>query len=263
MASDTRVFGIHNNAELFSHQVIWLVDDTSVYRVSIGKTPEGNLVATPKNGCVFFFNPRTGQLFFKIIHKSVWAAHQRLARLAKQKAAEEVAALVRALPVEEQPKQIIGTHAMLDALEQQMQDFPDILTKSYGLVLPFSALLKIDKFDDLVVKATEPRLVLFNVYDDWLSTVSSATAHFRLVLITRSLAFDAEKARAILKADETAVTQPHHIWPSLNDEQWTQVEQSLKDMILSHIDTVCDIDLASLTEPQIREIILGVPQRLK
>nr|GLL39997.1 1-acyl-sn-glycerol-3-phosphate acyltransferase 2-like [Ipomoea trifida] len=42
-----------------------------------------------------------------VIHTSVWAGQKRLGQLAKWKTAEEVAALVRSLPVEEQPKQII------------------------------------------------------------------------------------------------------------------------------------------------------------
>jgi hypothetical protein len=40
---------------------------------------------------------------------SVWAGQKRLSQLAKWKTAEEVAALVRSLPVEEQPKRVIVT----------------------------------------------------------------------------------------------------------------------------------------------------------
>eukprot|EP00438_Fugacium_kawagutii_P025381 Skav223568 [mRNA] locus=scaffold34:414821:415534:- [translate_table: standard] len=59
-----------------------------------------------------------GQLFLKIIHTSVWAGQKRSSQLAKWKTAEEVAALIRASPVE-QPKQIIVTRdlIMLDPLE--------------------------------------------------------------------------------------------------------------------------------------------------
>uniref|UniRef100_A0A8R7TNP6 PRP8 domain-containing protein n=1 Tax=Triticum urartu TaxID=4572 RepID=A0A8R7TNP6_TRIUA len=46
--------------EIFSNQIIWFVDDTNVYRVTIHKT-EGNLTAKPINGVIFIFNPRTGQ----------------------------------------------------------------------------------------------------------------------------------------------------------------------------------------------------------
>lgn len=62
-----------NYAELFSNQIIWFVDDTNVYRVTIHKTFEGNLTTKPINGAIFIFNPKSGHLFLKIIHTSVWA----------------------------------------------------------------------------------------------------------------------------------------------------------------------------------------------
>ncbi|KAJ9091014.1 Pre-mRNA-processing-splicing factor 8, partial [Naganishia friedmannii] len=67
----------------------------------------GNLTTKPIKSAIFIFNPRTGQSFLKIIHTSVWAGQKRLVQLAKWKTAEEVAALIRSLPVEEQPKQVI------------------------------------------------------------------------------------------------------------------------------------------------------------
>jgi len=67
------------------------------------------LIQIMLDGAIFIFNPRSGQLFLKIIHTSVWAGQKRLGQLAKWKTAEEVAALVRSLPVEEQPKQVIVT----------------------------------------------------------------------------------------------------------------------------------------------------------
>ena len=89
-----------------------------MYRVTIHKTFEGNLTTKPINGAIFIFNPRTGQLFLKIIHTSVWAGQKRLGQLAKWKTAEEVCALIRALPTEEQPKQLIVTRkGLLDPLE--------------------------------------------------------------------------------------------------------------------------------------------------
>jgi pre-mRNA-processing factor 8 len=127
-----------NYSELFSNQIVWFVDDTNVYRVTIHKTFEGNLTTKPINGAIFIFNPRTGQLFLKIIHTSVWAGQKRLGQLAKWKTAEEVAALVRSLPVEEQPKQVIVTRkGMLDPLEVHLLDFPNIVIKGSELQLPF------------------------------------------------------------------------------------------------------------------------------
>ena len=72
-----------NYGELFSNQIIWFVDDTNVYRVTIHKTFEGNLTTKPINGAIFIFNPRTGQLFLKIIHTSVWAGQKRLGQVSQ------------------------------------------------------------------------------------------------------------------------------------------------------------------------------------
>jgi pre-mRNA-processing factor 8 len=141
-----------NYSELFSNQIIWFVDDTNVYRVTIHKTFEGNLTTKPINGCILILAPRTGQLFLKIIHTSVWAGQKRLGQLAKWKTAEEIAALIRSLPVEEQPKQVIVTRkGMLDPLEVHLLDFPNIVIKGSELQLPFQAVLKVEKFGDLIL----------------------------------------------------------------------------------------------------------------
>ncbi|KAJ8952187.1 hypothetical protein NQ318_022637 [Aromia moschata] len=277
-----------NYGELFSNQIIWFVDDTNVYRVTIHKTFEGNLTTKPINGAIFIFNPRTGQLFLKIIHTSVWAGQKRLGQLAKWKTAEEVAALIRSLPVEEQPKQIIVTRkGMLDPLEVHLLDFPNIVIKGSELQLPFQACLKIEKFGDLILKATEPQMVLFNLYDDWLKTISSYTAFSRLILILRALHVNTERTKVILKPDKTTITEPHHIWPTLSDDEWIKVEVQLKDLILADYGkknncyqgvepssrggevsevsfelTVSglfsSVNVASLTQSEIRDIILGM-----
>ncbi|KAF4399746.1 hypothetical protein CsatB_012958 [Cannabis sativa] len=247
-----------NYGEIFSNQIIWFVDDTNVYRVTIHKTFEGNLTTKPINGAIFIFNPRTGQLFLKVIHTSVWAGQKRLGQLAKWKTAEEVAALVRSLPVEEQPKQIIVTRkGMLDPLEVHLLDFPNIVIKGSELQLPFQACLKIEKFGDLILKATEPQMVLFNIYDDWLKSISSYTAFSRLILILRALHVNNEKAKMLLKPDKTIVTEAHHIWPSLTDDQWMKVEVALRDLILSDYAKKNNVNTSALTQSEIRDIILG------
>ena len=247
-----------NYGELFSNQTIWFVDDTNVYRVTIHKTFEGNLTTKPINGAIFIFNPRTGQLFLKVIHTSVWAGQKRLGQLAKWKTAEEVAALVRSLPVEEQPKQIIVTRkGMLDPLEVHLLDFPNIVIKGSELQMPFQACMKIEKFGDLILKATEPQMVLFNIYDDWLKTISSYTAFSRLILILRALHVNTDKAKMLLKPDKTIITQPHHVWPDLSDEQWIKVEIALKDLILGDYAKKNNVNVSALTQSEIRDIILG------
>ena len=247
-----------NYGELFSNQIIWFVDDTNVYRVTIHKTFEGNLTTKPINGAIFIFNPRTGELFLKIIHTSVWAGQKRLGQLAKWKTAEEVAALIRSLPVEEQPKQIIVTRrGMLDPLEVHLLDFPNIVIKGSDLQLPFQACLKIEKFGDLILRATEPKMLLFNLYDDWLKTISSYTAFSRLILMLGSMHVNGDKTTALLKPDKGTVTLPHHIWPSFTDEEWITTEVSMKDLILTDYGKKNNVNVASLTQSEIRDVILG------
>jgi len=248
-----------NYGELFSNNITWFVDDTNVYRVTIHKTFEGNLTTKPINGAIFIFNPRTGQLFLKIIHTSVWAGQKRLSQLAKWKTAEEVAALIRSLPIEEQPKQIIVTRkGMLDPLEVHCLDFPNIVLKGSELALPFQAALKVEKFGDLILRATEPQMVLFNVYDDWLKSISSYTAFSRLILILRGLHVNTDKVKQLLRPDTSVYTEPHHVWPSLTDEQWIKVEVALKDLILADYGKKNNVNVSSLTQSEIRDIILGM-----
>ena len=40
-------------------------------------------------------------------------------------------------------------------------------------------------------------------------------------------------SQVILKPDKTTITEPHHIWPTLSDEEWIRVEVALKDLILA------------------------------
>ncbi|KAM1429364.1 hypothetical protein ACFX2I_045569 [Malus domestica] len=125
-----------NYGELFGNQLIWFVDDTNVYRVTVHNTHEGNL---------------DWAAFLKVIHTSVWAGQKRLGQLAKSKTAEEVAALVRSLPIEEQPKQIIVTRkGMLDPLEVHLLDFPNMVIKGSELQLPFQACLNKEKANMLL-----------------------------------------------------------------------------------------------------------------
>ncbi|KAF2568018.1 hypothetical protein F2Q70_00024809 [Brassica cretica] len=109
---------LQNYGEIFTSQTKWFVDDTNVYRVTVHNLFEGNLTTTPTNGAVFILHPRTGHLFLKVIHASDWAGQKLLDQVAKRITAEEVAALVRTLPAEEEPKQIIVTrNRMLEKFE--------------------------------------------------------------------------------------------------------------------------------------------------
>lgn len=257
--SNQEFLNSQNYSELFSNQTQLFIDDTNVYRVTIHKTFEGNLTTKPINGAIFIFNPRTGQLFLKIIHTSVWAGQKRLGQLAKWKTAEEVVALIRSLPVEEQPKQLIVTRkGLLDPLEVNLLDFPNISIRASELQLPFQAAMKVEKLGDMILRATEPQMVLFNLYDEWLKTISSYTAFSRLILILRALHVNQDKTKLILRPDKTVITQDHHIWPTLSDEDWIKVETQLRDLILNDYGKKNNVNVSSLTSSEVRDIILGM-----
>lgn len=101
-------------------------------------------------------------------------------------------------------------------------------------------------------------MVLFNLYDDWLKSVSSFTAFSRLILILRALHVAHEKARIILKPNKNVITQPNHIWPSLTDDEWVKMEVELKNLILQDYAKKNNVNVQSLTQMEIRDIILGM-----
>jgi len=146
---------------------------------------------------------------------------------------------------------------MLDPLEVHLLDFPNIVITGSELQLPFQSAVKLEKFGDLILKATEPQMVLFNIYDDWLKTISSYTAFSRLILILRALHVSPDKTRMLLRPDKAIVTQPHHVWPTLSDEQWIKVEVALKDLILADYAKKNSVNVGALTQSEIRDIILG------
>ena len=94
--------------------------------------------------------------------------------------------------------------------------------------------------------------------DDWLKTISSYTAFSRLILVLRALHVAQDRTKVILRPDKTVVTEPHHVWPTLTDEQWVRVEVALKDLILADYGKKNNVNVASLTQSEIRDVILGM-----
>ena len=66
------------------------------------------------------------------------------------------------------------------------------------------------------------------------------------------------RTKAILRPDKSVITQAHHVWPSLTDEQWIRIEVSLKDLILADYGKKNNVNVASLTQSEVRDIILGM-----
>ena len=54
----------------------------------------------------------------------------------------------------------------------------------------------------------------------------------RLTLVLSALHVNNDRTKVLLKPDKTTLTEPHHIWPSLDAEQWIKVEVTLKEFDL-------------------------------
>ncbi|KAB1266242.1 Pre-mRNA-processing-splicing factor 8 [Camelus dromedarius] len=92
----------------------------------------------------------------------------------------------------------------------------------------------------------------------WETAGHHYLAFSRLILILRALHVNNDRAKVILKPDKTTITEPHHIWPTLTDEEWIKVEVQLKDLILADYGKKNNVNVASLTQSEIRDIILGM-----
>lgn len=57
------------------------------------------------------------------------------------------------------------------------------------------------------------------------------------------------------------IAQAHHIWPTLTDDEWIKCEVALKDLILADYGKKNNVNVASLTQSEIRDIILGMRLR--
>jgi pre-mRNA-processing factor 8 len=147
---------------------------------------------------------------------------------------------------------------MLDPLELHLLDYPNIVIQGSELQLPFQSCMQIEKFGDLVLKATEPMMLVFNLYDDWSKTINPHTCFPRLIMILRAIHIDNDKARLILKPHKGVITQPNHIWPSLTEEEWLKVEIELRNLILADFAKKNNVNIASLAQSEIRDIILGM-----
>lgn len=262
-----RTLNVQNYGELFSKDVVWFVDDSNVYRVTIHKTVEGNVTTRPANGAVIVFNPRTGQLFLIIIHFSSWSGQKRLSQFARWKTAEETSKLIRTLSPREQPRRVIVTRKGLsDPMEVHLLDFPNTVISGTDLQLPFQAILKCHRLGDLVVGAGMSRTLQFNLYDDWLCSVSSFTAFGRLILILRALRVNLDETYLILRLDRGPSSNQSHLWSMLDPYQWTLVEQALKELILIDYGRKNNVTVSDLTLSESKDILMGgdlIPKSLQ
>eukprot|EP01084_Bolivina_argentea_P265050 449142_1 len=207
-----------------------MVCDSHAYRVVIHKTFEGNLSTKPVNGAICIFNPCNGMLYLKIIHKSIWNISRRLSQLAKERTACEILSLIQSLPKEQHPKQIICIRkGIIEHLEKTLSKYWNIIIRGCDLSLSFHSFMNIQMLNDLVSKAIESRMCLFNLYDDWLQTISMYNAFSRLMLIFKCLSVNQDKTKAIL--NQCSIKKSYHIWPSFVFNEWIEIEKQLQKLL--------------------------------
>ncbi|XP_075591060.1 uncharacterized protein LOC142597946 [Dermatophagoides farinae] len=230
---DQMKFTTINLSAMLNNQSAWFIDDKNVYRVSIHRTFEGNLATKPVNGAIFIVNAATGELFLKIVHSSVWAGQKRLSQLSKWKAAEEISLLIRSMPVEAHPSELILIRkSTMDPIEVNLLDYPDIQIKHSELDLPFAALIKVPKLRALIDAAEKSELHIYNIYDDWLNEISAYTAFTRLLIILRAALVNTEETIKLL--NENMNPNSPHIWPTLSLDLWEKLESELTDIVLNN-----------------------------
>jgi pre-mRNA-processing factor 8 len=247
-----------NYAELFSGQTTWLVDDSSVFAPSMQASAGGQFSAQSKNGALTILNPKTGQMFLSVIHKSALAGHKKRTMLGREKASEETAAWLRSLPAEERPNKIIVTRRTLfTTMSSTLIDFQTVGLGRSDLSLPLKYLIYHPRLLDIVTTATESKALRFNVFDDWGTTLSPISCFGRLLLILRGFHVNVERTRHILQPDRHVVTEPHHFWPTHTLQEWKDIEMQLSDVILADYARRNSIQVSQLTTKEAQDIILG------
>ena len=111
------------------------------------------------------------------------------------------------------------------------------------------------------ISQTEPTVEILKFNDSWweggLYCKFFKVEKLNYLYFLRALHVNPDKTKRILKPSRVIVTQPHHVWPSLTDEQWINVEVHLKDLILNDYAKQNSVNVMSLTQSEIRDIILG------
>nr|UXY88510.1 splicing factor Prp8 [Cryptomonas curvata] len=248
-----------NYISIFNKKGTWLLDDSCFYRVSLHQSVEGNVIIKPTNGVLFIFSPENGKMFFRIIHKTFWQGHRRLSQLAKWKSAEEVVKLINYVSQEQKPNEIIVLKKnMIQPLIAHMIDFPNIIIKGSLIKIPFQSIIKLTRIKKMFDNSIYNNLLIFNVYDDWLESISSFTAFSRLLLILKALKINFEEVQTIFNQfRQSDKENNNYFWPNISDRKWVKLEIILKDIIVDNYCYRKKLNPNNLSQNDIRLIILG------
>lgn len=252
-----------NLAELFSSGMrTWIVDDSATYVTSEQPTPDGGKKFKSENGAVLVFEPVTGYLKMSVVHKSVFAGQKRRSKLARDKAAEEVASWLRSTPPNERPGKIIVTRSRFRQTLHNMLvlDYPNIVVGQSDLNLALPMILRHSRLVDLRIAATESKGWEFCIYDDWQQTLQfqSVTCFNLLNLLLRGFHVNLQRTRQILVPDLHVEVQPKHFWPSYAlRQEWERISIHIQEMIIADAARRMNVSPKDFTEKEKEGILLG------
>mmetsp|Transcript_22972 Transcript_22972/g.46941 ORF Transcript_22972/g.46941 Transcript_22972/m.46941 type:complete len:461 (-) Transcript_22972:1325-2707(-) len=183
---------------------------------------------------------------------------KRLSQLSRWKVAEEISSIISKLPKEEHPVEILTFRKLLiDPLGIYLSDLSSTLIKYTEIKIFFQSLIEIPKIKELIKKSENSRSFIVNLYDNWLSFISPFTAFSRLILILKSIQINFEKVKKRLNLFSSSQLRITSFWPNFSDQEWMEVENFLKDLILEDFISKKNCSLKDLTQTEIRDIILG------
>lgn len=252
-----------NLAELFSSEMrTWIVDDSATYVTSEQPTPDGGKKFKSENGAVLVFDPVFGYLKMSVVHKSVFAGQKRRSKLARDKAAEEVASWLRSTPKNEHPGKIIVTRSRFRQTLHNMLvlDHPNIVIGQSDLNLALPMILRHSKLVDLRISATESKGWEFCIYDDWQQSLQfqPITCFNLLNLVLRGYHINLQHTRQILVPDLHVDVLPLHFWPTyVSRKEWEQVALRLQEMIIADAARRMNVSPKDFTEKEKEGILLG------
>ncbi|KAG8345580.1 PRO8NT PrP8 N terminal domain [Trypanosoma vivax] len=251
---------VTNIAELFSEGMrTWIVDDSATYVTSEQPTAEGGRKFRSENGAVLLFEPTTGQLKLSIVHKSVFAGQKRRTKLAREKAAEEIASWLRSVPASQRPGKIIVTRSRFRQTLHNMLalDYPNIIVGQSDLNLAIPMVLRHSRLADLRISATESKGWEFCLYDDWLRQFQPATCFNLLNLILRGYHVNLSRTRETLEPDLHVEVHHSHFWPTYTREEWERISVRLQEMIIADAARRMNVSPNQFTEMEKKDILLG------
>lgn len=252
-----------NLAELFAGAMrTWIVDDSATYVTSEQPTPDGGKKFKSENGAVLIVEPVSGQLKMSVVHKSVFTGQKRRSKLAREKAAEEVASWLRSTPASERPHKIIVTRSRFRQTLHNMLvlDHPNIIIGQSDLNLPIPMLLRHSRLVELRIAATESKGWEFAMYDDWPQSLHfQPITCFNLVnLILRGYHVNVMRTRQILVPDLHVEVAASHFWPTYATRaEWEQISIRLQEMIIADAARRMNVSPKDFTEKEKEGILLG------